>query len=64
MKHEKKQDESGGQSLDELRLIFSRVHSKPLGKMERVGRFVGLVAGKIAPSRKRSPEKAPEKDVA
>jgi hypothetical protein len=56
-------DQSSGQSIEELRLIFGRLPHRPLGRMERLGRFIGLVAGKIA-ARKSRPEKRAEKDVA
>jgi hypothetical protein len=54
---------SSGQGIDEIRLVFGRLKREPLSKMERIGRFIGLVAGKIR-QRKPRVKRPPEKDVA
>jgi hypothetical protein len=37
-----------GQNIDELRLLFSRIRREPPRRMDRIGRFIGVIASKMS----------------
>jgi hypothetical protein len=43
-----------GYNVDELRLLFSRMTREPPGRMDRAGRFIGVIASKFV---RRKPRK-------
>jgi hypothetical protein len=42
-----------GQNIDELRLLFSRIRREPPCRMDRIGRFIGVIASKIVRTKPR-----------
>jgi hypothetical protein len=55
--HEEKVHPSG-YNVDELRLLFSRIKREPSGKMDRAGRFIGVIASKFVRNRPRKKKPA------
>src|ERR1700730_14599293 len=47
-----------GQNIDELRLLFSRIRREPPRRMDRIGRFIGAIAGKIVRNKPRKEKPA------
>jgi hypothetical protein len=47
-----------GQSIDELRLLFSRISREPPRRMDRIGRFIGVIASKIVRNKPRKEKPA------
>jgi hypothetical protein len=45
-------------NVDELRLLFSRIRQEPPRKMDRVGRFIGVIASKIVRHKPRKEKPA------
>ena len=42
-----------GPNIEELRLLFSRVRREPPGRLDGLGRFVGLLASKFVRNKAR-----------
>jgi hypothetical protein len=53
-----------GYNVDELRLLFSRIKREPPGRMDRMGRFIGVIASKIVRSKPRRTKSRKEKPAA
>jgi hypothetical protein len=47
-----------GQNIDELRLLFSRIRREPPRRMDRIGRFIGVIASKIVRNKPRKEKPA------
>jgi hypothetical protein len=48
---------SSDYNVDELRLLFSRMKREPPGRIDRAGRFIGVIASKFVrhkPRKKKS----------
>ena len=42
-----------GPNIEELRLLFSRIRREPPGRLDNLGRFVGLIASKFVRNKPR-----------
>ena len=47
-----------GYNVDELRLLFSRIKREPSRRMDRAGRFIGVITSKFVRNKPRKKESA------